>query len=239
MFGFKGRKKSSSIELSWHLDDNLESKIKLKEYDKNYSIQQYLKKSTPVSDSEISKIMSGDNPVLAAKNLYRGGQRWDNINGYCDEAIRTGHWAILWFIDNPKDKFIFENTIVYLVLKLGQFYEWDLVKRIPRDRTFGDTFVRNLANNNDEEVIRYLDNKVLSCFAYAQKALGISVVEAIEIGFAHLELNINHTNTPLGSFCAGYGLQNAKGIIYKIFECEYRQDKFKVGQVLRKEKKTD
>lgn len=188
---------------------------------------------------DIDNIMSAKNPIVAVKNLFRTGKRWDNINGYCNEAIRMGHWTILWFIDNPKEKHVLDSTAIYLVLKLGQFYEWELVKKTSRNRTLGDSFVRNLASNNDEEVLRFLDNKVLSCFAATQKELGISVSEAIEIGLAHLELNIVHDNNPMESFCAGYGLENVRGIIYKIFECAYRQDSFKLGQVLRKEKKDE
>ncbi len=227
-------KSTSKYTIEWHLDDNLDNGLKEKQYDVNASLKAFMKRKK-FSESKIDEIMQAKNPVLKLKNLYRTPSKPDLLTIYCDEAIRFDNWNTIWLIENPKEPFVFENTALYFCLKIAQLFDWDMKNKRQGTASLQNKFLKDLSNNNDEEVLKYISSNMLNCFGYAQKMQNISVSEAVEIGLKHLELNAQHINSTFGSFYLTYGKNNVEAIIYKIIECAYRSHKFTVGSILKKE----
>lgn len=225
--------KAGKFTIEWHLPDNLDNGLKEKDYDINTSLMAYMKRKK-FDEETINKVINSKEPILILKNMYRSPQKNDLLNIYCNEAIRFDDWNTIWFIENPKNTFIFENSALYFCLKIAQLFDWDMKKKCQGNTSLQNQFLKDLANNNDEQVLKYISSNMLNCFGYAQKIQNINVAEAVEIGLRHLELNAKHSNSTLGSFYLTYGKNNVEAIIYKIIECAYRSHKFTVGTLLKK-----
>ena len=225
--------KSNYIPI-YHIED-WQPKLKYPEYDKLFSLQKYLE-SIDLPKTTISKIMKSSNPFGEAKNLFNGLKEKVEWADMCwKETQRTERWIkVLSLWEAPPERII-ESTFMYLLLRLGWQCHWDASKQ----RAFNDTglnyVLEECKQNEYSKIIKIVDSDIICCFALAHLRSGKPLTEVVNNGFQYLDMNTKHNGSAHGSFYNLFGKQQIKGLIGKIIESAYMNNKFSTKKLFFKE----
>ena len=219
---------------SYHIEE-WQPKLKYPEYDKLFSLQKYLE-SIDLPKTTISKVMKSSNPFGEAKNLFNGLKEKVDWSDMCwKEAQRMERWIKVLSIWEASPERIIESTFMYLLLRLGWQCHWDASKQMALNDT-GLYYVLEECKQNDyAKIIKIVDSDVLCCFALAHLRSGKPLTEIVNDGFQYLDMNTTHNGSAHGSFYNLFGKQQIKGLIGKIIESAYMNNKFSTKKLFFKE----
>ncbi len=231
--GYQQPQKSNYIP-TYHIED-WQPKLKYPEYDKLFSLQKYLE-SIDMPKTTISKVMKSSNPFGEAKNLFNGLKEKVEWSDMCwKEAQRMERWIKVLSLWEASPERIIESTFMYLLLRLGWQCHWDASKQMALNDT-GLYYVLEECKQNDyAKIIKIIDSDVLCCFALAHLRSGKSLTEIVNDGFQYLDMNTTHNGSAHGSFYNLFGKQQIKGLIGKIIESAYMNNKFSTKKLFFKE----
>lgn len=211
--------------------EDWQPKLKYPEYDALFSLKKYLE-SIDLPQTIVQKVMNSKNPFGEAKNLFVKPP--DNVafSDMCwQEAIRRERWIkvlSLWM--SPPERII-ESTFAYILLRLGWLCHWDMYQQKALDINGLDYVLEACKHNDYEKIVKVVDNDVLSCFALAHLRSKKTLTEIVADGFLYLDNNTTHNGSAQGSFYNLYGKQQLQGLIGKIIEGAYIQNKFSLKKL--------
>jgi hypothetical protein len=221
---------------TYHIED-WQPKLKYPEYDKLFSLQKYLE-SIDLPKTTISKVMKSSNPFGEAKNLFNGLNEKVEWSDMCwKEAQRMERWIkVLSLWEAPPERII-ESTFMYLLLRLGWLCHWDASKQKALNDTGLFYLLEESKQNDYARLLKAVDADIISCFALAHIRSGKNLTQIVEEGFNYLDMNTTHNGSAHGSFYNLFGKQQLKGLIGKIIESAYIQNKFSLKRLIFKEEK--
>ena len=233
--GCQQPKKSNYIP-TYHIED-WQPKLKYPEYDKLFSLQKYLE-SIDLPKTTISKVMKSSNPFGEAKNLFNGLNEKVEWSDMCwKEAQRMERWIkVLSLWEAPPERII-ESTFMYLLLRLGWLCHWDASKQKALNDTGIFYLLEECKQNDYARLLKAVDADIISCFALAHIRSGKNLTQIVAEGFNYLDMNTTHNGSAHGSFYNLFGKQQLKGLIGKIIESAYIQNKFSLKRLFFKEEK--
>lgn len=219
---------------TYHIYD-WQPKLKYPEYDKLFSLQKYLE-SIDLPKTTISKVMKSDNPFGEAKNLFNGLKGKVEWSDMCwKEAQRMERWIkVLSLWEAPPERII-ESTFMYLLLRLGWLCHWDASKQKALNDTGLFYLLEECKQNDYARLLKAVDADIVSCFALAHIRSGKNLTQIVAEGFNYLDMNTTHNGSAHGSFYNLFGKQQLKGLIGKIIESAYIQNKFSLKRLFFKE----
>ena len=233
-FGYQQQQKSNYIP-SYHIED-WQPKLKYPEYDKLFSLQKYLE-SIDLPKATITKVMKSSNPFEAAKNLFNGLTEKVEWSDMCwKEAQRMESWIKVLSLWGAPPERIIESTFMYLLLRLGWQCHWDASKQRALNDTGLNYVLEECKQNEYEKIIKIVDSDVICCFALAHVRSGKPLTEIVNEGFQYLDMNTTHNGSAHGSFYNLFGKQQIKGVIGKIIESAYMNNKFSTKKLFFNEK---
>ena len=221
---------------TYHIED-WQPKLKYPEYDKLFSLQKYLE-SIDLPKTTISKVMKSSNPFGEAKNLFNGLNEKVEWSDMCwKEAQRMERWIkVLSLWEAPPERII-ESTFMYLLLRLGWLCHWDASKQKALNDTGLFYLLEECKQNDYARLLKAVDADIISCFALAHIRSGKNLTQIVAEGFNYLDMNTTHNGSAHGSFYNLFGKQQLKGLIGKIIESAYIQNKFSLKRLFFKEEK--
>ena len=221
---------------TYHIED-WQPKLKYPEYDKLFSLQKYLE-SIDLPKTTISKVMKSSNPFGEAKNLFNGLNEKVEWSDMCwKEAQRMERWIkVLSLWEAPPERII-ESTFMYLLLRLGWLCHWDASKQKALNDTGIFYLLEECKQNDYARLLKAVDADIISCFALAHIRSGKNLTQIVAEGFNYLDMNTTHNGSAHGSFYNLFGKQQLKGLIGKIIESAYIQNKFSLKRLFFKEEK--
>ena len=219
---------------TYHIED-WQPKLKYPEYDKLFSLQKYLE-SIDLPKTTISKVMKSSNPFGEAKNLFNGLNEKVEWSDMCwKEAQRMERWIkVLSLWEAPPERII-ESTFMYLLLRLGWLCHWDASKQKALNDTGIFYLLEECKQNDYARLLKAVDADIISCFALAHIRSGKNLTQIVADGFTYLDMNTTHNGSAHGSFYNLFGKQQLKGLIGKIIESAYIQNKFSLKRLFFKE----
>lgn len=227
------QKKSNYIP-TYHIED-WQPKLKYPEYDKLFSLQKYLE-SIDLPKNTIIKVMNSSNPFGEAKNLFNGLNEKVEWSDMCwKEAQRMERWIKVLSLWETTPERIIESTFMYLLLLLGWQCHWDASKQRALNDTGLNHVLEECKQNEYAKIIKFVDSDVICCFALAHLRSGKNLTEIVSNGFQYLDMNTTHNGSAHGSFYNLFGKQQIKGIIGKIIESAYMNNKFSTKKLFLKE----
>lgn len=232
--GCQQPKKSNYIP-TYHIED-WQPKLKYPEYDKLFSLRKYLE-SINLSKTTISKVMNSSNPFGEAKNLFNGlNEKVEWSDMCCKEAQRMESWIkILSLWEAPPERII-ESVFMYLLLRLGWQCHWDASKQKALNDTGLNYVLEKCKQNEYAKIIKIVDIDIICCLALAHLRSGKTLTEIVSDGLQYLDMNTTHNGSAHGSFYNLFGKQQIKGLIGKIIESAYINNKFSTKRLFLKEK---
>lgn len=221
---------------TYHIED-WQPKLKYPEYDKLFSLQKYLE-SIDLPKTTIAKIMKSSNPFGEAKNLFNGLKEKVEWADMCwKETQRTERWIkVLSLWEAPPERII-ESTFMYLLLRLGWQCHWDASKQRALNDTGLNYVLEECKQDEYAKIIKIVDSDIICCFALAHLRSGKPLTEVVNNGFQYLDMNTKHNGSAHGSFYNLFGKQQIKGLIGKIIESAYMNNKFSTKKLFFKEEK--
>jgi hypothetical protein len=221
---------------TYHIED-WQPKLKYPEYDKLFSLQKYLE-SIDLPKTTISKVMKSSNPFGEAKNLFNGLNEKVEWSDMCwKEAQRMERWIkVLSLWEAPPERII-ESTFMYLLLRLGWLCHWDASKQKALNDTGLFYLLEECKQNDYARLLKAVDADIISCFALAHIRSGKNLTQIVAEGFNYLDMNTTHNGSAHGSFYNLFGKRQLKGLIGKIIESAYIQNKFSLKRLFFKEEK--
>lgn len=226
--------------ISWHIED-WEPNIKSPEYDSLFSLQKLLRQQE-IDNSFVEKITFSREPFSEARRTIAEiyiGLSIKNI--YVDMAKRDQLLTYIWALQGNQYLATFEYTFTYLVHQLGVLFNWDMAKGASLEPRRISQFVKKCSRNDYRWINSSIDNQVMSCLALDQTRSGWTLTKIIDHGLNHLKLNTSSVNISLGNFYLRFGQKETEGLILKIIESIYTENKFSVQQLFLnpKNNKTD
>ena len=182
--------------------------------------------------------MKSSNPFGEAKNLFNGLNEKVEWSDMCwKEAQRMERWIkVLSLWEAPPERII-ESIFMYLLLRLGWLCHWDASKRKALNDTGLFYLLEECKQNDYAKLLKSVDADIISCFALAHIRSGKNLTQIVAEGFNYLDMNTTHNGSAHGSFYNLFGKQQLKGLIGKIIESAYIQNKFSLKRLFIKEEK--
>lgn len=211
--------------------EDWQPKIKMPEYDPLFSLNKYLE-SIDLPRQTVQKVMSSKNPFGEAKNLFNGQTEKVDWSDMCwRETVRMERWIkVLSLWEAPTER-ILESTFMYLLLRLGWECHWDTLKQRALNPDGLNYALEACKNNDYSKLLKIVDSDILSCFALAHIRSGRNLTEIVDSCFIYLDMNTTHNGSAQGSFYNLYGKAQIKGLIGKIIESAYIQNKFSLKKL--------
>jgi hypothetical protein len=211
--------------------EDWQPKINIPEYDAIFSLNKYLE-SIDLPPSTVQKVMNSNNPFGEAKNLFNGLKEKVECSDMCwREAVRMERWIKVLSLSEAPPERILESTFMYLLLRLGWECHWDTLKQRALNPD-GLNYAFEACRNNDyARLLKVVDSDILSCFALAHIRSGKKLTEIVNTCFTYLDMNTTHNGSAQGSFYNLYGKAQIKGLIGKIIESAYIQNKFSLKKL--------
>lgn len=218
----------------YHIED-WQPKLKYPEYDKLFSLQKYLE-SINLPKTTISKVMKSSNPFGETKNLFNGLNEKVDWSDMCwKETQRMERWIkVLSLWEAPPERII-ESSFMYLLLRFGWLCHWDASKQKALNDTGLFYLLEECKQNDYAKLLKSVDADVMCCFALAHIRSGKNLSEIVTDGFNYLDMNTTHNGSAHGSFYNLFGKQQIKGLIGKIIESAYMNNKFSTTKLFFKE----
>lgn len=221
----------TNTPLTYNLEEWLPN-IKTPQYDKLFSLQEYLIRiDTP--EETIVEIIESNNPFGKAKHLFSTADNVKVSEMFSFGVVSTERWIKLLSLWMSDPEIITGNVFSYLILKLGLLCDWNIVEQRAINPYGLDSILTACKQNDYSTLLMYVDNEVMSCFALAHLRSEKKLSEIVNASFKYLDMNTQYLGSASGSFYNLYGKETLKNIIGKFIEAAYTLNKFSLNHLFK------
>ena len=207
--------------------------VMVPDYDKLFSLERLLSRGDR-RDINVAGIMENKDPINAAHIMCMRPEKGKPV---FDAYAKVASMAIkIRTIYNSQTKsqyeFIIEQFFQYLLYSIGEFTSWDYRLGKAESDYAISSFLRDVGNDDECNVIKRFDKEVISCFCLAY---GRNDEPFSSVWSRFITKYGEDDGTFLNSFISSFGKQKILGIILKIFQCMSKQQKYDLEHLLLKE----
>ena len=222
----------STILIPNHNIDNFLPDIVIPEYDRLFSLKEYLER-IEIPKQLVYEIIESNNPFGKAKKLFSDAEGIKVSQMFYFGALNTERYTKLLSLWMSDPVLITGHVFYYLVLKLGYLCDWNILQQKALNPYGLDDLLIACQKNDYNNIFKYIDKEVISCFALAHIRSNKKLSSIIDDSFNYLDMNTKYLGSAAGSFYNLYGKEATNTIIKKIIECAYLQNKFSIHSLFQ------
>lgn len=222
----------STIIIHNHNIDNLLPDIVIPEYDRLFSLKEYLER-IEIPEQIVHEIIESNNPFGKSKKLFSDAEGIKVSQMFYFGALNTERYIKLLSLWMSDPVLITGHVFYYLVLKLGCLCDWNILQQKALNPYGLEDLLTACQNNDYDNISKYIDKEVISCFALAHIRSNKELSIIIDDSFHYLDMNTRYLGSAAGSFYNLYGKETVNTIIKKIIECAYVKNKFSLNSLFK------
>ena len=222
----------STIIIHNHNMDNLLPDIVVPEYDRLFSLKEYLER-IEIPEQIVHEIIESNNPFGKTKKLFSDAEDIKISQMFYSAVLNRERYIKLLSLWMSDSVLITGNVFYYLVLKLGYLCDWNILQQKALNPYGLEDLLIACQNNDYDNICKYIDKEVISCFALAHIRSNKELSIIIDDSFQYLDMNARYLGSAAGSFYNLYGKEAVNTIIKRIIECAYIKNKFSLDSLFK------